>query len=64
MTPSAVPLVSVGEAEESDMAREGVELDVEALRRYRMISQVNDMGKKNPDEGANLLRRWMSTVES
>ena len=54
----------VGEAEESDMALEGVELDVEALRRYRMISQVNDMVKKNPDEVANLLRRWISTVES
>ncbi len=54
----------VGEAEESDVALEGVELDVEALRRYRMISQVNDMVKKNPDEVANLLRRWISTVES
>ena len=54
----------VGEAEESDVALEGVELDVEALRRHRMLSQVNDMVKKNPDEVANLLRRWISTVES
>ncbi len=54
----------VGEAKESDMALEGVELDVEALRRYRMLSQVNEMVKKNPDEVANLLRRWISTVES
>ncbi len=46
------------------MALEGVELDVEALRRYRMLSQVNEMVKKNPDEVANLLRRWISTVES
>lgn len=49
----------VGEAEESAPAMEGVELDDEALRRKQMLGQISDMVKQNPDEVANLLRRWI-----
>lgn len=49
----------VGEAEESAMAMEGLEMDDTALRRQQMLSQISDMVKKNPDEVANLLRRWI-----
>ena len=49
----------VGEAEESAPAMEGVELDDTALRRKQMLSQISDMAKQNPDEVANLLRRWI-----
>lgn len=49
----------VGEAEESAPAMEAVELDDEALRRKQMLSQISDMVKHNPDEVANLLRRWI-----
>ncbi len=49
----------VGEAEESSPALEGVELDDKALRRQQMLSQVSEMVKQNPDEVANLLRRWI-----
>jgi flagellar M-ring protein FliF len=53
----------VGEAEESEPALEGVELDDAALRREQMRSQISEMVKKNPDEVANVLRRWI-TVEA
>ena len=49
----------VGEAEESAPAMEGVELDDDALQRKQMLNQISDMVKQNPDEVANLLRRWI-----
>lgn len=49
----------VGEAEESVPAMEGVELDEGDLRHKQMLGQISDMVKRNPDEVANLLRRWI-----
>ena len=49
----------VGEAEESAPAMEGVELDAEALRRNQMLGQISNMVRQNPDEVADLLRRWI-----
>ncbi len=49
----------VGEAEESAPAMEGLELDEEALRQKQMLGQISNMVKQNPDEVANLLRRWI-----
>ena len=49
----------VGEAEESAPAMEGVELDDDTLRHKQMLGQISDMVKQNPDEVANLLRRWI-----
>ncbi len=49
----------MGEAEESALALEGVEMDDAALRRQQMLSQISEMVKRNPDEVANLLRRWI-----
>ena len=49
----------VGEAEESAPAMEGVELDESALRHKQMLGQISDMVRQNPDEVANLLRRWI-----
>ncbi len=49
----------VGEAEQSALALEGVELDDDALRRQPMLDQISDMVNKNPDEAAGLLRRWI-----
>ncbi len=49
----------VGEAEESAPAMEGVELDEAALRHKQMLGQISDMVRQNPDEVANLLRRWI-----
>ena len=49
----------VGEAEESTPVMEGVELDDDTLRHKQMLGQISDMVKRNPDEVANLLRRWV-----
>ncbi len=49
----------VGEAEESAPAMEGMELDDDTLRHKQMLGQISDMVKQNPDEVANLLRRWI-----
>ena len=49
----------VGEAEESAPAMEGVELDENALRQKQMLGQISNMVRQNPDEVANLLRRWI-----
>lgn len=53
----------VGEADESAPALEGMELDDDALRRQQMLTQINDMVTKNPDEAAALVRRWMKTEQ-
>ena len=49
----------VGEAEESTLALEGVEMDDTALRRQQMLDQISEMVKQNPDEVAGLMRRWI-----
>jgi len=49
----------VGEAEESAPAMEGLELDEAALQQKQMLGQISNMVKQNPDEVANLLRRWI-----
>ncbi|MHC4416017.1 MAG: hypothetical protein ACYS0G_12105 [Planctomycetota bacterium] len=49
----------VGEAEESALALEGVELTDTALHRQQMLDQISEMVKTDPDEVANLLRRWI-----
>ncbi len=50
----------VGEAEESAPAMEGLELDDDTLRHKQRLGQISDMVKQNPDEVADLLRRWVS----
>lgn len=53
----------VGEAEESELALEALELDDGQLRRQQMLNQISTMVKEDPDEVANLLRRWI-TIEA
>ena len=48
----------VGEAEESTMALEGVELDDSELRRAQLLEQINETIKTGPEEAASLIRRW------
>ena len=48
----------VGEAEESTMALEGVELDDAELRRSQLLEQINETIKTGPEEAATLIRRW------
>ena len=48
----------VGEAEESALALEGVELDDTELRRGQLMDQINETIKTSPEEAASLVRRW------
>ena len=48
----------VGEAEESALALEGVELDDAELRRAQLLDQINETIKTSPEEAASLVRRW------
>ena len=49
----------VGEALESTLALEGLEMDDKAVRRKQMLDQISEMVKQNPDEVANVLGRWI-----
>lgn len=53
----------LGEAEESAVALEGVELDEPTLRRQQMLDQIATMVQDSPDEVSNLLRRWISVAK-
>ena len=48
----------IGEAEESALALEGLELDDAELRRQQVTEQINETIKNDPSESANLVRRW------
>ena len=48
----------IGEAEESALALEGLELDDAELRRQQVTEQINETIKSDPSESANLVRRW------
>jgi len=53
----------VGEATETSMPMEGVELDEEELTRQQMLQQINDLTIDSPEESAGLLKRWMRGQE-
>jgi flagellar biosynthesis/type III secretory pathway M-ring protein FliF/YscJ len=53
----------VGEAGEADTVLEGVEIDDDAIRRQKILEQINDMAKQEPAEMASILRRWMKHGE-
>jgi flagellar biosynthesis/type III secretory pathway M-ring protein FliF/YscJ len=50
----------VGEADETDTAMMGIELDDQDVKVKKMLEQVQEMVKKNPSDAAGLLKRWMS----
>jgi flagellar M-ring protein FliF len=53
----------VGEADESQTAMEGIELPEDTLKTKKMLEQVGEMVKKNPQEAAGLLNRWIQTEQ-
>lgn len=53
----------VGEAAETSMPMEGVELDDEELARQQMLQQINDLTIESPEESAGLIKRWMRGQE-
>lgn len=50
----------VGEADEGAMAMEGIELDEGALKNKKMLESIEEMVKKNPQDAASMLTRWLN----
>ncbi len=53
----------VGEAGETSLPMEGMELDEQALQRQQMLKQINDLTLEAPEQSASLLKRWMKNTE-
>ncbi|MBI1336394.1 MAG: hypothetical protein GC164_05470 [Phycisphaera sp.] len=53
----------VGEAEESDPGMAGVELAEDEIRARKIAEQISDMVKANPNEAANLIRKWVEVEQ-
>lgn len=53
----------IGEAEEGDSPLAGIELDESQVAAQKMLDQVKDLAKSNPDTAANMIKRWV-TVEN
>jgi len=51
----------VGEADESQTAMLGIELDDGELKTKKMLEQVQEMVKSKPQEAAAILNRWIVT---
>lgn len=53
----------VGEADESDTAMSGIEVDDDELRTQKMLEQVSELVKTNPSSAATVFNRWMTPEE-
>ncbi len=53
----------IGEADESDTALPGMELDEDEMRSRKIAEQVGEMVKSNPADAATLIKRWASHEE-
>jgi flagellar biosynthesis/type III secretory pathway M-ring protein FliF/YscJ len=50
----------VGEAEESEAAMAGLELDEQEIRIRKVAEQISDLVKSNPIEAGALFNKWVS----
>jgi len=53
----------VGQAEESEPAMAGMELDEESLRSRKMAEQISEMVTNNPAEALSLVNRWIHSED-
>lgn len=51
----------VGEADESDAPMAGIELDDDEIKQAKLLEQVAEMVKQNPETAASLIGRWIET---
>ncbi len=51
----------VGEADESDAPMAGIELGDDQIKKAKLLEQVAEMVRQNPETAANLLGRWIET---
>lgn len=63
--PPTLPAVEdlVGEADESDSAMTGIEIDDGQVRSRKLAEQVTEMVSANPDVAARLIGRWVQEEE-
>lgn len=50
---------AIDQVESEEGALTGIELDEETIRAQRVVEQVSEMVKQNPEAAANLVRRWL-----
>lgn len=50
----------VGEADEGATAMVGIELGETQIKTKKMLESIEELVKKNPTDGANLLNRWLN----
>ncbi|MBL8989964.1 MAG: hypothetical protein JNJ48_00120, partial [Phycisphaerae bacterium] len=50
----------VGEADETQTAMMGIELGEDQLKTKKMLEQVAELVKKNPQDAASILNRWIA----
>ena len=64
-TPSALPDDEdlIGEAEESEAAMPGLELDEESVRARQVAEQISELIKEKPEEAAILVGKWVEVEE-
>jgi flagellar biosynthesis/type III secretory pathway M-ring protein FliF/YscJ len=53
----------IGEADETDTPMAGIELGEGDVRTTKLLEQVTDLVKSNPEGTAKLLKRWVSVEE-
>lgn len=53
----------VGEADESDTAMTGIEVDSDALKTGKMLEEVQELVHKNPQAAATVFSRWLATED-
>ncbi|MEZ6243769.1 MAG: flagellar M-ring protein FliF C-terminal domain-containing protein [Phycisphaerales bacterium] len=53
----------VGEADESDAPLSGIELGDDQIKHKKLLEQVGQMVKKDPESAAKLIGRWVEVTE-
>lgn len=53
----------VGEAEESDNVMMGIEVDEEKIKAQKMLGEISELVKKNPETAAAVLNRWLQAEQ-
>lgn len=53
----------IGEADESETAMAGIEVDEDSVRSQKMLESVGEFVQSSPDQAGQLMRRWISVNE-
>jgi len=53
----------VGEADETQTAMTGIEIDDESLKASKMLEEVATLVKNNPSQASQVFNRWVNTEQ-